>query len=94
MSPSEDNSAYLAIKQSDFLMPFSQTLLYERKDDYNVNSAFAPYTIMAFNSTEEAKTKLLLQFVHMIKHVDRKQLEMNGIRLTTSSINWSYFILI
>ena len=34
-------------------MPFSPSILEERKDDYLVNSAFAPYMIMAFDSTEE-----------------------------------------
>lgn len=43
-----------AIKQRDFWMPFSPSLLYERKDDYLVDSSFAPYMIMAFDSTEEA----------------------------------------
>lgn len=40
-----------AIKQRDFWMPFSPSILEERKDDYLVNSAFAPYMIMAFDST-------------------------------------------
>jgi carbamoyltransferase len=47
-----------AIKQRDFWMPFSPSLLDERKDDYLVNSAFAPYMIMAFNSTEEGIDKI------------------------------------
>lgn len=47
-----------AIKQRDFWMPFAPSLLEERKDDYLVNSEFAPYMIMAFDSTEEARDKI------------------------------------
>jgi len=42
-----------AIKQRDFWMPFSPSVLEERKNDYLENSAFAPYMIMAFDSTAE-----------------------------------------
>jgi carbamoyltransferase len=42
-----------AIKQRDFWMPFAPSLLEERKDDYLVNSEFAPYMILSFDSTEE-----------------------------------------
>jgi len=47
-----------AIKQRDFWMPFSPSILEERKDDYLINSEFAPYMIMAFDSTEEAGDKI------------------------------------
>jgi carbamoyltransferase len=47
-----------AIKQRDFWMPFAPSLLEERKDDYLVDPEFAPYMIMAFDSTEEAKDKI------------------------------------
>lgn len=39
-----------AIKQRDFWMPFAPSILEERKEDYLVNAAFAPYMIMAFDS--------------------------------------------
>ena len=42
-----------AIKQRDFWMPFSPSILDERRADYLVDSSFAPYMIMAFDSTEE-----------------------------------------
>jgi carbamoyltransferase len=47
-----------AIKQRDFWMPFSPSILDERRADYLVNSAFAPYMIMAFDSTEEGIDKI------------------------------------
>jgi carbamoyltransferase len=47
-----------AIKQRDFWMPFAPSLLEERKDDYLVDSEFAPYMIMAFDSTEEARDEI------------------------------------
>jgi carbamoyltransferase len=42
-----------AIKQRDFWMPFAPSILDNRKDDYLVNAEFAPYMIMAFDSTAE-----------------------------------------
>lgn len=36
-------------------MPFAPSILDERKEDYLVNPAFAPYMIMAFNSTPEGE---------------------------------------
>ena len=46
-----------AIKQRDFWMPFSPSILEERKEDYLVNSSFAPYMIMAFDSTAEGSRR-------------------------------------
>jgi carbamoyltransferase len=40
-----------AIKQRDFWMPFAPSILEERKDDYLIDGKFAPYMIMAFDST-------------------------------------------
>lgn len=48
------------IKKRDFWMPFTPSILEERADDYLVNpkKIFAPYMIMAFDSTELAKKDL------------------------------------
>ena len=40
-----------AIKQRDFWMPFAPSILEERKEDYLIDAEFAPYMIMAFDST-------------------------------------------
>jgi carbamoyltransferase len=40
-----------AIKQRDFWMPFAPSILEERKHDYLIDAEFAPYMIMAFDST-------------------------------------------
>ena len=47
-----------AIKQRDFWMPFSPSILDERRADYLVNSSFAPYMIMAFDSTEDGANEI------------------------------------
>jgi carbamoyltransferase len=47
------NKINFAIKQRDFWMPFAPSMLDERKADYLVDPKFAPYMIMAFNSTTE-----------------------------------------
>jgi hypothetical protein len=49
---------------------------------------------MAFNSTEEAKGKIAATVRPYDKTCRLQSVEMNAIRLTTSSINWSYFTLI
>jgi carbamoyltransferase len=48
------------IKMRDFWMPFAPTILKERANDYieNPKNIEAPYMIMAFRSTELAKTEL------------------------------------
>jgi carbamoyltransferase len=47
------NKINFAIKQRDFWMPFAPSMLDERKADYLVEPQFAPYMIMAFDSTAE-----------------------------------------
>lgn len=48
------------IKMRDFWMPFAPSVLKEREADYieNPKKISAPYMIMAFNSTQKAKTEL------------------------------------
>jgi len=43
-----------AIKQRDFWMPFTPSVLNERKEDYFVDIHFAPYMIEAFDTKNEA----------------------------------------
>jgi carbamoyltransferase len=47
-----------AIKQRDFWMPFAPSMLDERKADYLVEPEYAPYMIMAFDSTLEGGDKI------------------------------------
>ncbi len=52
------NKINFAIKQRDFWMPFAPSILDERKADYLVEPQFAPYMIMAFDSTVEGGDKI------------------------------------
>jgi carbamoyltransferase len=47
-----------AIKQRDFWMPFAPSILEERMNDYLINPSFAPYMILAFDSTIEAQENI------------------------------------
>ena len=49
-----------AIKQRDFWMPFAPTILYENQAKYSVNpkAVKAPYMVLAFQTTEAARTEL------------------------------------
>lgn len=50
-----------AIKKRDFWMPFTPSILYERKDDYLIapNKTKSPYMIMAYRTTELAQKELI-----------------------------------
>lgn len=48
-----------AIKSRDFWMPFAPVVLEERAADYLVNPAPAPYMVMAFDTTEDARRDLI-----------------------------------
>jgi carbamoyltransferase len=52
------NKINFAIKQRDFWMPFAPSILDERKADYLLEPHFAPYMIMAFDSTLEGGDKI------------------------------------
>ena len=59
--PQDSNTIHkinFAIKQRDFWMPFAPSMLYERSEDYVVDPEYAPYMIMAFDSTEKGQTLL------------------------------------
>ena len=48
-----------AIKQGDFWMPFAPSILERRQRDYLQNSRFAPYVILAFDTTERGYLDLI-----------------------------------
>jgi carbamoyltransferase len=52
------NKINFAIKQRDFWMPFAPSILDERKADYLVEPEFAPYMIIAFDSTLQGGDKI------------------------------------
>ena len=69
----------VAIKQRDFWMPFASTVLFERQNDYLINSKNikAPYMIMAFQTTEKGKEDLAAA-IHPYDFTARPQiLEVN-----------------
>jgi len=60
-----------AIKHRDFWMPFAPTILEERIDDYLVDSRFAPYMVLAFDTTE--KREEIVAAVHPYDYTCRPQ---------------------
>lgn len=60
-----------AIKQRDFWMPFASTILEERMGDYLVNSIFAPYMILAFDTTDQRED--ILAGIHPYDYTCRPQ---------------------
>jgi len=65
----------IAIKFRDFWMPFTPTILAERKEDYIINpkGIFSPYMTMAFESTNLAK-KHLIAAIHPADFTIRPQI--------------------
>lgn len=73
-----------AIKQRGFWLPFAPSMLYERSVDYVVDPEFAPYMIMAIDSTEKGQ-KLLPAAIHPYDktcrpHTDIKEWNMGIIK--------------
>jgi len=63
----------IAIKQRDFWMPFAPSILEERKDDYLSDAEFAPYIILAFDSTTKEGGNKIPATIHPYDRTCRPQ---------------------